>query len=176
MSPRSARPAVLAGVLALVVTACGDRAPDVGTRGAIDPVVAGRGDLEVSRVQLPYPPDGVYDVGEDAELQFGVTSTGDLDDALVDVRGADFAGARLTVDGRPGVIRVPADATVRVGAGGVASVVLRDVRTSVRPAESLRVTLVFQEAGDVPVDAVVAAEGEEGPPSGAADPAAGPSG
>lgn len=97
-------------------------------------------------------------------------------DDLLDVRGPDFAEALLTGDGPAGGIRIPADDTVHIGAQGSPAVVLRDVRTSLRPPESIAVTLVFEDGGDLTVDAVVAAEGQEDPAFAAADPAADPPG
>ncbi|MDT0275461.1 hypothetical protein [Blastococcus goldschmidtiae] len=157
-------------MIALLVTGCGGEAPDVDDRGALDTGAAVSRDLGVLQAQLAYPHDGVYDVGEDAALSLVVANTGDTDDDLLDVRGPDFADALLTVDGVPGVIRIPADDTVHIGAEGFPTVLLRDVRTSLRSPESIPVTLVFAEAGDLTVAAVVAAEDQEDPAFGATDP------
>jgi copper(I)-binding protein len=157
MWARGVRLSVAAGVVGLVLSGCGadaPDAPDVDEIGAEEPV---RGDLEVVRAELSYPTDDVYDVGEDADLYLVVANTGDAEDDLLDVRGRYFAAALLTVDGVAGAIRIPA-ADVRIGPGDSPAVVLRDLRVSLRSSDSIPVTLVFEEAGEITVDAVVPAQ------------------
>ena len=103
----------------------------------------------------------MYDTGEDAELFFGIANTGRTGNQLIDVRGPDFSDATLSVDGASGVIPVPEDDNVYVGAEGAPSVVLQDLQTSLRSAQSIPVTFVFEEAGEVTVDAMVSAEGQQ---------------
>ena len=107
------------------------------------------------QVQLAYPEDGVYEPGEDAPLYAGIANTGEPEDDLVDVRGPDFLDSRITVDGEPGVIRVPEDDNVYVGAEGAPSIVLENLQTTLRSSESIPVTFVFEEAGEVTIDAMV---------------------
>ncbi|RBY84997.1 hypothetical protein DQ241_17030 [Blastococcus sp. TF02A-30] len=145
---------------ALAVAACGDETPDVDDSGAVGPDEAVNEDLKLLQVQLAYPEDGVYEAGEDAPLYLGIANTGEPEDDLVDVRGPDFLDATLTVDGEPGVIRVPEDDNVYVGAEGAPSIVLEDLQTELRSSESIPVTFVFEEAGEVTVEAMVAAEGQ----------------
>lgn len=54
---------------------------------------------------------------------------------------------------------MPANDNVYVGAEGAPAVVLEDLSTSLRSSQSIPVTFVFEDAGEVTVDAVVAAEG-----------------
>ena len=146
---------------ALVVTAgCGDERPDVDDTGAIGPDEVVDESITVLQVQLEYPADGVYEEGEDARLFVGIANDGPREDDLLDVRGPDFTDAQLTVGGEPAPIRVPANDNVYVGAEGAPSIVLQDLRTSLRSAESIPVTFEFEEAGEVTVEAVVAAEGQ----------------
>lgn len=144
----------------LAAAGCGDELPDVDDSGAVGPDAAVDEDLKVVQVQLEYPLDGVYEEGEDARLFVGIANTGRVEDDLVDVRGADFTDASLTVDGEAAVIRVPANDNVYVGAEGAPEIVLEDLQTSLRSSQSLPVTFVFEEAGEVTVDATVAAEGQ----------------
>ncbi|MBN1093197.1 hypothetical protein JKP75_11895 [Blastococcus sp. TML/M2B] len=157
--------AAAAAALALTVSGCGDETPDVDDSGAIGPDEAVNEDLKLLQVQLAYPEDGVYEPGEDVPLYAGIANTGEPEDDLVDVRGPDFLDSRITVDGEPGVIRVPEDDNVYVGAEGAPSIVLEDVQTTLRSSESIPVTFVFEEAGEVTIDAMVAAEGQTPNPS-----------
>ncbi len=78
----------------------------------------------------------------------------------MDVRGPDFTDAAITVDGEPGTIRLSANDNVYVGAEGAPTIILEHVQTSLRSSESVPVTFVFEDAGEVTVDAVVAAAGQ----------------
>ena len=159
----------------LSLTACSSDAPlaQPGAEvrgGAVGPDTAVTEDLSLLQVQIEYPLDGVYDEGEDARLFFAVANTGERPDTLVDVTGPDFADART--DGRDDVdIAVPEDDNVYVGAEGEPVVVLEDLERSLRSSQSIPVTFVFEEAGEVTLDAMVAAEGQDpAPPVDFADP------
>jgi periplasmic copper chaperone A len=104
--------------------------------------------------------DGLYDEGEDVSLFLGVANDGSQEDDLLDVRGPAFRDAALTVASEPAPIRVPADDNVYIGAQGTPSIVLGDLQTSLRSSQSIPVTFVFEEAGEVTVEAVFAAEGQ----------------
>jgi copper(I)-binding protein len=166
-------------VAGLSLSACSQDAPlDVPGEevrgGAVGPDVDVTEELGLRQVQLAWPSDGRYAEGEDAELYLALTNTGREPDALVDVRGPDFADATLTVDGRSGSIPVRGDDNVYVGAEGAPSIVLEDLARPLRSSQSIPVTFVFEEAGQVTVDAVVAAEGQEPRPFDFADPAEDP--
>ena len=148
-----------AAVTAFATAGCGDEVPDVDDSGAIGPDEVVDESIKVLQVQLEYPVDGVYDEGEDARLFVGIANDGTQEDDLLDVRGPDFTDAAFTDGGEPAVIRVPANDNVYVGAEGAPSIVLEDLQTSLRSSQSIPVTFVFEEAGEVTVDAVVAAEG-----------------
>ena len=168
-----AAPAALAIVLVGACTAeapLSTPGPEV-TGGAIGPDEAVTGDLSVLQVQLEYPLDGVYEEGEDARLFLGIANSGSADDVLVDVTGPDFADA---VDGDGGEFGIPvaADDNVYVGAEGAPTITLTDLERSLRSSQSVPVTLVFRDAGEVTVEAVVAAEGQTpAPPYDFPDPA-----
>ena len=160
-SPVVARLPALMLATAVLVTGCGEETPDVDDSGAIGPDEAVSEDVKVLQVQLAYPLDGVYEVGEDAPLYLGISNTGSQEDDLLDVRGPDFTDSALIVDGEPGVIPVPENDNVYVGAEGAPSIVLEGLQTSLRSSQSIPVTFVFEEAGEVTVDATVAASGQE---------------
>jgi len=159
----SAAAAISAG--ALVLSGCGSEAPIqtpgaevVG--GAIGPDERVSEDVKVLAVQLDHPVDGVYEEGEDAELRLAISNTGTEPDVLIDVTGPDFADARTPGAGGGGPldIPVPADDNVYVGAEGGPLLTLIDLDRSLRSSQSIPVTFTFQRAGEVTVDAMVAAE------------------
>lgn len=149
-----------AGVLAVtvLVAGCADEGLDPDDTGAIGPDAEVSDDLAVLQVQIAYPLDGRYEEGDEAPLFLGIANDGPTADRLVDVRGEDFSDARLTVDGQPGAIPVPAEDNVYVGAEGAPSILLEDLHRPLRSSQSVSVTLVFQRAGEVEIEAMVAAE------------------
>ncbi len=130
--------------------------------GAIGPDAPASPDIKLLAVHLEYPLDGVYDVGEDASLYFGIANTGTEADVLVDVSGPDFADARTAGagDGDALAIEVPPNDNVYVGAADEPAVTLVDLSRSLRSSESIPVTFTFQRAGAVTIDAMVAAAGQ----------------
>jgi copper(I)-binding protein len=166
-------------VLALALCACTAEdpvevpGPEV-SGGAVGPDEAVTGDLSVLQVQLEYPLDGVYEEGEDARLFLGIANSGARDDSLVGVEGP-FADA-VDGDGGEFSIAVPADDNVYVGAEGASSITLVGLQRSLRSSQSIPVTLEFARAGEVTIDAMVAAEGQTPePPYDFPDPAEDPS-
>lgn len=179
--PRSRRrlsAITLASALALTACSQDDPVADEGAEvpgGAVGPDAMVTEDLSVLQVQLEHPLDGAYEEGEDARLFLGIANTGNTDEDLLDVRGPDFADAEITVDGEPGAIRVRQDDNVYVGAEGAPSITLVDLERSLRSSQSIPVTLVFEDAGEVTVQAPVAAEGQDPePPHDFPDPAEDP--
>jgi copper(I)-binding protein len=167
--PRSRRAALIAVTcLALGgVAGCSGSAPletpSAEVRGgAIGPDEAVSQDVKVLQVQLEYPLDGAYEIGEDASLYLAVSNTGTVADTLVAVRGPDFATVRTTGagDGHDLAITIPADDNVYIGAEGEPAVTLVGLSRELRSSQSTPVTLTFARAGTVTVDAVVADEGQ----------------
>jgi copper(I)-binding protein len=147
-------------VAALVLTGCTTEEPlsspgaeVTGGRAAPDERVSE--DLSVTEVLLAYPPDGVYEAGDDAALTVSVANSGDRPDTLVDVRGPDFADAR-DGDGGEFAVDVPEGDNTYVTDDGQPSITLLDLDRELRSSQSIPVTFVFQRAGEVSVDAVVA--------------------
>ncbi|WP_116449358.1 hypothetical protein [Blastococcus litoris] len=163
---RRHRLAAVALAAACTVTACATDQPlaDEGKEvegGAVGPDAMVTEDLSVLQVQIEYPEDGEYEEGEDASLFLGVANTGTTDDDLLDVRGPDFTDAAIVVDGEPGTIRVAEDDNVYVGAEGAPTITLLGLERSLRSSQSIPVTLVFEDAGEVTLDVPVAASGQE---------------
>jgi hypothetical protein len=157
-----AAPAPLTAVL--LTAGCGVEAPTRTpvaevTGGAIGPDASVSADVTVLQVHLE---DGVYDVGEDADLRLGTSNAGTVADTLVAVTGPDFADVRSTGDrnGDRLAIDVPAGDDVHVGAEGEPALTLLDLGRSLRSSQSIPVTFVFERAGGVTVDAMVAAAGQ----------------
>jgi hypothetical protein len=169
--PVPARPpaAVVVCTAAVVALAgCGSDAPTQTPQaevagGAIGPDEAVSADVKVLAVQLEYPLDGVYEVGEDASLHLGISNTGSEPDLLVDVSGPDFADVRSAGagDGDALAIEVAAEDNVYVGAEEEPALTLLSLGRELRSSQSIPVTLTFQRAGEVTVDAMVAAEGQD---------------
>jgi copper(I)-binding protein len=133
--------------------------------GAVGPDEAVTEDLKVLQVQIEYPLDGVYEEGENARLFLGIANTGGEPDELVDVIGEEFTAATLTAGGDPGAIPVPGNDNVYVGAEGGPTILLEGLERTLRSSQSIPVTLVFQEAGEVTLDVPVAAEGQNPTPT-----------
>jgi copper(I)-binding protein len=173
MSPRPARaaaPALLALLLALpACSSPGDAplevpGPEVrGGNAGVDETVSD--DVTVQDVELAYPEDGVWSAGEDAPLYAAITNTGSDPVRLVDVSGPAFADVEVSGGALP--LEVPAEDSLYLGAEGAPALTLTDLDRELRSSQSLEVTFTFADAGEVTVEAVVAAEGRR--PSADAD-------
>jgi copper(I)-binding protein len=129
--------------------------------GAVGPDVRVSEDVDLQQVQLEYPLDGVYEVGEDARLFLAITNTGSDPATLVDISGPNFEGVQVeTLNGSGLPLRVDADDNLYIGAEGPPDVTLLDLQRSLRSSQSIPVTFTFAEAGEVTVDVMVSAEGE----------------
>ena len=116
-------------------------------------------DIKITALQLAFPEDGVWEEGAEVPLYAAIANTGITSDRLVDVRGEDFTEAVLTsLDGTDGAIEVTEDDNVYLEPEGPPSVVLVGLDTSLRSSQSIPVTFVFEEAGEVTLDAPVAAD------------------
>lgn len=150
----------------LPLTACGEdedaplEVPGAEvTGGNVGPDEFVTEDITITALQLAYPEDGQWEEGEDVPLYAAIANTGTTGDRLVEVRGDDFADARLTgLDGADGGIEVTENDNVYLEPEGEPSVILLDLGTSLRSSQSIPVTFVFEEAGEVTMDASVASE------------------
>ena len=132
--------------------------------GAAGPDTAVSEDVSLLQVQLEYPLDGAYHEDEDASLYFGIANTGTQGDTLTDISGEAFADAQMA-DGGDIHIDVPENDNVYVGAEGEPAVTLIDLQEELRSSESISITFEFQHAGQVTVDAMVAASGQNPTPT-----------
>lgn len=154
---RRSRAAVTALVTALALTGCGNQSDDVGGPPAPDAAVTE--DLKIVSLQLEFPEDGLYEEGDDVPLYAALTNTGTTSYRLVDVRGPDFADARLVaLDGSEGAIEIAEDDNAYLEPEGPPSVILLGLATSLRSSQSIEVTFVFEDAGEVTMEAPVAPE------------------
>lgn len=127
--------------------------------GAVGPDARVNDDVSLLQVQLAYPVDGVYDVGEDARLFMAVSNTGRNSVSLTDVSGPDFDGVRVETEGDQGLpLTVDPEDNLYVGAEGQPVVTLLDLGQELRSSQSIPVTFTFAEAGEVTIDVMVSAE------------------
>ncbi|MCF6508621.1 copper chaperone PCu(A)C [Blastococcus sp. MG754426] len=116
-------------------------------------------DIKITALGLAFPEDGVWEVGEDVRLYAAIANTGTTGDQLVEVRGEDFAGAELVpLDGPAGTIEIPEEDNVYLEPEGPPSVLLTDLSTDLRSSQSIPVTFVFEQAGEVTMEAPVVSE------------------
>ncbi|SES80239.1 hypothetical protein [Geodermatophilus poikilotrophus] len=171
---RTCLAAALAGGVLLLAGCSADRleedapAEDPGVEvdgGAIGPDVRVNDDVGLQQVQLEYPLDGVYAVGEDARLFMAVTNTGGEPVTLTDISGPDFSGVRVeTAEGQGLPLTVDADDNLYVGAEDPPNVTLLDLGRELRSSQSVPVTFTFAEAGEVTIDVPVSAERQDPTP------------
>jgi copper(I)-binding protein len=173
------------------------------------------GDITLRQITLAYPQDGLYEEGENAELQMAIVNTSTEADTLVGIEGEVFDGVLVSgqataspaVPGSPSAepvattapaapttpgtvpettapeatpspgalptptvpaapstptasseveIPVPAGSTVFLGGASGATVELADLSEELTAGESIEVTLTFEQAGEVTVQALVA--------------------
>lgn len=149
--------ATVALVTALGLTGCADDSEDVGGPPAPDQAVTE--DLKIVSLQLEFPDDGLYEEGDDVSLYAAITNTGTTSYRLIDVQGPDFGDARLlALDGSEGAIEIAENDNVYLEPEGPPSVILLDLATSLRSSQSIEVTFVFEDAGEVTMEAPVAPE------------------
>lgn len=129
---------------------------DGGNPGPDEAVTA---DIKITALELAYPEDGVWEEGENVPLYAAITNTGTTGDRLLDVRGEDFAEARLVaLDGTEGAIEINEEDNAYLEPPGPPSVILMGLTTSLRSSQSIPVTFVFEEGGEVTMEAPVSAD------------------
>ena len=172
LSPtRRALTAAFAGATLLLAGCSADEleedapAEDPGTEvdgGAIGPDTRVNDDVSLLQVQLEYPLDGVYEVGEDARLFMAVSNTGGDPVMLTDISGPDFGGVAVTTEEGTGLpLTVDPQDNLYVGAEGPPEVMLLDLGQELRSSQSIPVTFTFAEAGEVTIEVPVSAEGQD---------------
>jgi copper(I)-binding protein len=104
------------------------------------------GDITLREARLAYPRSGSYDAGDDAELIVAIVNSGEEPDTLTGVEGDGFGGAEISDD----EIEIPNDSAVFVGRGDL-TVTLTDLDEGLTTGQILRVTLTFEDAGDITI-------------------------
>jgi len=116
------------------------------------------GDITVRQVQLLSPRGGVYESGDDAELQVAFVNGGTEDDALASVEGEGFGDVEIRTSGgatSSDEIEIPADSSVFVG-GDDASITLTDLDEGLTAGQYIELTFTFQNGGEVTLPVTVA--------------------
>jgi len=128
--------------------------------------------ITLRSITLEYPQSGRYDAGDDAELRAAIINTADEPDTLVSIESDAFEGVRaIGGDTTSGVssssalgsdvdIEIPRDDTVFLGGNGP-TVLLENLSESLTAGQSIELTMTFEQAGPVTVQAMVANPGEE---------------
>ncbi|TFV88463.1 copper chaperone PCu(A)C [Blastococcus sp. CT_GayMR20] len=151
------------------------------------------GDIAIRAVQLAYPPDGVYQPGDEAELSMAIVNSGTVDDRLVSISGEPFSG--VTVNGSrsstptpadsraaspasdspttttnatvtsasTGEVPIPAGESVFIGMGGP-TITLTGITERIDAAHFVQLALTFARAGHTTVTAIVEPAPEPLPP------------
>jgi copper(I)-binding protein len=121
--------------------------------------------ITMRAILLEYPSSGQYDEGDDAELRAAIVNTADEADRLVSIESEAFEGVRaLGGDTNPVSapsgfstevdVEIPRDETVFLGGDGP-TILLENLSESLTAGESIELTLTFEQAGEVTVQATV---------------------
>jgi copper(I)-binding protein len=128
------------------------------------------GGITLRQIELAYPSGGQYERGDDAEVRMAIVNTGNEDDALVGIDGEGFERVRITGGGTAAgsttgagstgstgsrEIDIPAGSTLYLGENGP-TVTLAGLQEDLTSAQTVELTLTFENAGEVTVPAVVA--------------------
>jgi copper(I)-binding protein len=122
------------------------------------------GDIVLRAVTIEAPRGPSLGAGDDFELSGAIVNRADEADTLLSIEGEGFEGARLLGDAT-GVsqpsggsgdlgIEIPRDDTVFFGSDG-ATVLLENLSEELTPGQALDLTLTFEQAGEVSVQALV---------------------
>jgi copper(I)-binding protein len=121
--------------------------------------------ITLRSVLIAYPSSGTYDQGDDAELQAAIINTSDEADTLVTIESDAFEGVRAiggdtnAVSDASGFstelnIEIPRDETVFLGGDGP-TILLENLTDGLTAGQSIELTMTFELAGAVTVQAQV---------------------
>jgi copper(I)-binding protein len=123
------------------------------------------GDLAIREARLAYPVSGEYQEGGDARLVVAIANGGATDDTLVSVTSDAFDSAEVTGTTAPttaagasgtGGLDVPIPANTNVFISGTGPVItVSGLSEAFAPGQSLDITMTFEKAGKVSVQALV---------------------
>jgi copper(I)-binding protein len=123
------------------------------------------GNITLASVLIEAPSSGRYDEGDDAELLAGIVNSADEADTLLTIEGDAFAGVRALGGDTDAVsdssgfatelnVEVPRASTVFLGGDGP-TILLEDLSESLTAGQSIELTMTFETAGEVTVQALV---------------------
>ena len=116
------------------------------------------GDLTIRQVQFLSPDEGVYEDGDDAELQMAVVNSGEEADTLVEVSGEGFGDVEFdtgsTGSSSDEGIEIPADSAIFIGEDEL-GVTLTDLDEALTAGQYLELTFTFENAGEITLPVTV---------------------
>jgi copper(I)-binding protein len=129
------------------------------------------GNIILRSIVLEYPSSGRYDEGDDAELTAAVVNTAGEADTLVSIEGDAFEGVRaIGGDAEPVSdsagfstelnVELPGNETVYLGGDGP-TILLENLTEPLTSGQSIPLTMTFEQAGEVTVQAMVDNPDEE---------------
>ena len=158
-APRPAVARAAGLVLALAtLTGCGAgfEAQTYLERSSADATNVAVGPIAVRNVAIVPGEEGVVEAGSDADVRLTLVSVGSEDDRLVSASTEAAASVRFEVEGEEAdEIVVPRLGTT----GNTAGLVLEDVSEELLSGSVVEITLTFERAGEVVVQAPVATTG-----------------
>ena len=121
------------------------------------------GDLTVRQVQFLSPREGVYERGDDAELQLAVVNAGEEADTLTEVSGEGFGEVEFD-DGSTGSssadgIEIPGDSATYIDGDDLA-VTLTDLDEGLTAGQYIELTFTFENAGEITIPVTVSTPDE----------------
>jgi copper(I)-binding protein len=127
--------------------------------------------ITLRSVQIEYPTSGRYDAGDDAELRAAIINTSDDADTLVSIESEAFEGVRaIGGDTNPVSsssalsseveVEIPREEAVFLGGDGP-TILLENLTEELTAGQSIELTMTFEQAGEVTVQAMVANPEEE---------------
>ncbi len=123
------------------------------------------GDITMRSIVLEHPTSGRYDAGDDAELMAAIVNTAVQADTLLSIESEAFEGVRAIGGGADAVsdssgfstelnVELPSNETVFLGGDGP-TILLENLAEDLTPAQSIELTMTFEQAGEVTVRALV---------------------
>jgi copper(I)-binding protein len=121
------------------------------------------GDLSIRQVQFLSPREGVYEQGDDAELQLAVVNAGEEADTLTEVSGEGFGEVEFddgsTGSGSADGIEIPGDSTTYID-GDELAITLTDLDEGLTAGQYIELTFTFENAGEITLPVTVATPDE----------------
>jgi copper(I)-binding protein len=121
------------------------------------------GELTLRQVQFLSPREGVYEQGDDAELQLAVVNAGEEADTLTEVSGEGFGEVEFddgsTGSGSADGIEIPGDSATYID-GDELAVTLTDLDEGLTAGQYIELTFTFENAGEITIPVTVATPDE----------------